>query len=134
MTAHIILLDLSRKSLAMACCRIKGKHCCQTVTEAITAVLEEWHIHWKTVSTVTDNATNFNKAFRVMAPSRVRLAAGLRRRPIHWMSILDLRPTRMMRMMTRSRRSMWKKSFTAATLMSQARWSSPCTSGARPIP
>ncbi len=64
MMAHMILLDLSRKSFAIACHRIKGKHCYQTVTEAIAAMMQEWHIHWK-VGMATDNTTNFNKAFRV---------------------------------------------------------------------
>ena len=64
MTVHTFLLDLSRKSYAIACRRIKGTHDYRKVTDEIKAVLDDWGIQWKTAGMVTDNASNFGKAFR----------------------------------------------------------------------
>jgi hypothetical protein len=70
-TAHIINNDtLGRKSYVLACRRIKFTH---TYSE-IASLLHEIHksfitnIH-TTVGTVTDNASNFGKAFKIFATS-----------------------------------------------------------------
>lgn len=77
-TAHWIDSEtLSRKSAALSCSRFKGRH----TYDAIASTLEQVHVKYgiasKTVLTITDNGTNFVKAFRVFSvPMALPLPAG----------------------------------------------------------
>jgi len=55
---------LQRKSSALACRRIMGSHSYDKLAEVIEQVLNEFNIQSKTTRLVTDNASNFAKAFR----------------------------------------------------------------------
>ncbi len=64
MTVHFFTKDLKRKSYAISCMRFRGSHSYDRITEKIKEVLEDWGIQWKTSGMTTDNATNFEKAFK----------------------------------------------------------------------
>lgn len=55
---------LKRHSAGIACRRLHGKHTYDVLAEAIKSVLSEYQILDKTLHCITDNATNFAKAFR----------------------------------------------------------------------
>ena len=66
MTAHWIdPADFSRKKAALACKRIKGRHTYDVVAEAIEEVHSAYGLTHKVTATVTDNGSNFVKAFKV---------------------------------------------------------------------
>jgi hypothetical protein len=58
---------LDHKSSALACRRIKGQHTYNVLASIIEKVNIEFHIHNKTIKTVTDNGSNFCKAFRLFS-------------------------------------------------------------------
>ncbi len=64
MTVHLFTKDLNRKSYAICCKRFRGSHSYDRITQMIKEVLEDWGIQWKTSGMTTDNATNFEKAFK----------------------------------------------------------------------
>lgn len=65
MTIHWLDPDtLERHSAGIACRRLIGKHTYDVLAEVIEAILTEYQILDKTLHVVTDNATNFAKAFR----------------------------------------------------------------------
>ncbi|KAL0146672.1 hypothetical protein M9458_058012, partial [Cirrhinus mrigala] len=67
-TAHWIEPDtLERKSVALACKRLKGTHSYDVLASALNDIHSEYNIREKIVRTTTDNASNFIKAFRVYA-------------------------------------------------------------------
>ncbi|XP_067249374.1 zinc finger BED domain-containing protein 4-like [Chanodichthys erythropterus] len=67
-TAHWIEPDtLERKSVALACKRLKGTHSYDVLASALNDIHSECNIREKIVWTTTDNASNFIKAFRVYA-------------------------------------------------------------------
>ncbi|XP_060881964.1 uncharacterized protein LOC132953601 [Metopolophium dirhodum] len=65
-TAHWIdPFTFERKSNAIACRRIIGKHTYDVLADMIELVLNEYKINTKVTYMVTDNASNFAKAFRL---------------------------------------------------------------------
>ena len=65
-TAHWITPEtLARQSVALACRRLKGSHTYDVLAEALTDVYQEFGLTCKNVvGCVTDNGSNFTKAFR----------------------------------------------------------------------
>lgn len=55
---------LERRSKGLACRRMVGRHTYENIAECIDKVLNEFDLTNKTTLIVTDNATNFAKAFR----------------------------------------------------------------------
>jgi hypothetical protein len=65
MTVHIINDLLERESFALACRRMKGSHTYDLLAEAISEIHSQFNLTQnKLVGTVTDNASNFHKAFK----------------------------------------------------------------------
>ncbi|XP_025098315.1 uncharacterized protein LOC112566373 [Pomacea canaliculata] len=63
-TCHF-LEGYERKSFALACKRVKGSHTHDVLATQLNSILREYKIQNKVVRIVTDNASNFVKAFRV---------------------------------------------------------------------
>lgn len=64
-TCHWIDKDtLERHSVALACTRLKGRHTYDAVAAKLNEIHAEYRIQNKVKSTVTDNGSNFVKAFR----------------------------------------------------------------------
>ena len=64
MTVHWLLPNLKRKSAALTCCRFFGSHTYDRIAEVICDVHNCHDLEFgKIVTTVTDNASNFAKAF-----------------------------------------------------------------------
>lgn len=59
--------SLERRSATLACKRIVGKHTYDVLAKEIFAILGSYMIQNKTLLMVTDNATNFIKAFRLFS-------------------------------------------------------------------
>lgn len=57
-------ITLERNSQALACRRMIGHHSYDNIAEYIDKVLNEFNKQNKTTLVVTDNASNFVKAFR----------------------------------------------------------------------
>lgn len=55
---------LERMSKGLACRRLHGRHTHDVLAKVIELVLIEFNIQDKTTCIVTDNARNFEKAFR----------------------------------------------------------------------
>lgn len=65
-TAHWIKKDLKRKSVALVCQRFKGTHSFDHISELILGINRDFGLTTqKLVASVTDNGSNFVKAFRV---------------------------------------------------------------------
>lgn len=65
MTAQSITKDLKRHSVALACQRFKGTHSYDRITDLIKQIYTEFGLTGaKLVASVTDNGSNFVKAFR----------------------------------------------------------------------
>lgn len=65
-TAHYISEDFSRKSFALCVRRFKGSHTFEKIAAIISRVHDEYQLkHAQVVATVTDNASNFKKSFRL---------------------------------------------------------------------
>ena len=66
MTAHVVDLEtLLRKSLAIAFERFSGIHSFDSIAEKIHEVHDKFGLNYKNIThTITDNASNFAKAFR----------------------------------------------------------------------
>jgi hypothetical protein len=63
-TAHWITCDLKRRSVALACRRVKGSHTYDVVAEHIMNIHSEFGLDHTNISfTVTDNGSNMVKAF-----------------------------------------------------------------------
>lgn len=69
MTAHWLNDDLSRGSAAIALRRFKGSHNHERIADLLTSIMDEFGISTKTISCVTDNASNFVKAFKEFGAS-----------------------------------------------------------------
>lgn len=71
MTCHLIdPITYERKSFVLGCKRIIGSHTYLNITETMTCMTQEYNIHYSKIShTVTDNASNFAKAFRTFSTS-----------------------------------------------------------------
>ncbi|KAK1883288.1 putative AC transposase [Dissostichus eleginoides] len=67
-TIHWINSTLQRKKAALACKRIRGRHTYDVIGAEIEEIHSSYGLHGKVVATVTDNASNFAKAFRVYQP------------------------------------------------------------------
>lgn len=66
MTVHWIdPTTMDRKSMGISCRRILGRHTYDILADAIESVLEDYGIKSKTSMIVTDNGSNFIKAFRI---------------------------------------------------------------------
>lgn len=67
-TAHYICPEtLKRKSVALACRRMIGRHTYDLLADIIETVLNEYQILLKVTKAVTDNAANFVKAFKIFS-------------------------------------------------------------------
>ena len=55
---------MERKSAALACARVKGRHTFDVVAAKICEIHAKYKIQCKVRATVTDNGSNFVKAFR----------------------------------------------------------------------
>ena len=67
-TAHWIDVDsLERRSVALACKRLKGSHTFDVLASALEDIHAEYAIREKVVKTTMDNGSNFMKAFSVFA-------------------------------------------------------------------
>uniref|UniRef100_A0A8C6KMI4 BED-type domain-containing protein n=1 Tax=Nothobranchius furzeri TaxID=105023 RepID=A0A8C6KMI4_NOTFU len=64
-TVHWINSTLQRNKAALACKRIKGSHTFDVIGAEMEEIHSTYGLHGKVVATVTDNASNFAKAFRV---------------------------------------------------------------------
>lgn len=65
MTIHWIDSEtLKRESAALACRRIKGRHTYDVLTKIMSDVFRDYGITNKVTRVVTDNGSNFIKAFR----------------------------------------------------------------------
>lgn len=65
MTVHFIdEQSLERRSAALVCQRLPGRHTYDVIATAVHAVLVEYKILHKTCVVITDNGSNFVKAFR----------------------------------------------------------------------
>ena len=63
-TAHWIREDLSRISVALACIRFKGSHTFDAIAEQLFNIDSDFGLdHHNIAFTVTDNGSNFVKAF-----------------------------------------------------------------------
>ncbi|KAL4090730.1 hypothetical protein QTP88_025511 [Uroleucon formosanum] len=71
MTCHFIdPITYERKSFVLGCKRIIGCHTYLNITETMTCMTQEYNIHYSKIShTVTDNASNFAKAFKTFSTS-----------------------------------------------------------------
>lgn len=69
MTCHYINeTNYNRHSYVLACKRIKGSHTHLNISKVITKIMQEYKINCEKVShIVTDNASNFGKAFRIFS-------------------------------------------------------------------
>ena len=65
-TVHWLDSELKRKSDALACRRIVGRHTYDMMASSIEEILVEFRTHYKT-SGAKDNGSNFVKAFRLSA-------------------------------------------------------------------
>lgn len=64
MTCHWIEENtLERRSAALACARIKGRHTFDVLAAKISEIHAEYKLQHKVRATVTDNGNNFVKAF-----------------------------------------------------------------------
>ena len=66
-TAHWIDSELKRRSVALACRRLIGRHTYDVIAEKMEDVLVEFSIHNKTTAATTDNGSNFVKAFTLFS-------------------------------------------------------------------
>lgn len=65
MTCHWIEEEtMERKSAALACARVKGRHTFDVLAAKICEIHAEYKVQHKVRATVTDNGSNFVKAFR----------------------------------------------------------------------
>ena len=73
-TAHWIDVDsLERRSVALACKRLKGSHTFDVLASALEDIHAEYAIREKVVKTTMDNGSNFMKAFSVFAACRMMM-------------------------------------------------------------
>ena len=64
-TVHILTDGLVRRNFAIACQRMEGRHTHDAVANVLNTILSSWGIQYKCSGMVTDNASNFAKAFNV---------------------------------------------------------------------
>jgi len=63
-TCHWInSISFKRESVALACCRLQGRHTYDVIAKALYKIHTTYKIQNKIVSTTTDNGSNFVKAF-----------------------------------------------------------------------
>ncbi len=62
-TAHTLDNNLERASFAIACRRMHERHTYDILAEMLEGIHSEYQIQYKVIGTVTDNGTNFCKAF-----------------------------------------------------------------------
>lgn len=72
MTCHWLEDSFERKSVALTCTRMYGGYTCETVIAKIQEIHSSYNIESKICSTVTDNGSNFVKAFREFLPEDER--------------------------------------------------------------
>ncbi|XP_035989476.1 uncharacterized protein LOC118561472 [Fundulus heteroclitus] len=70
-TVHWINSTLHRNKAALACKRIRGRHTYDVIGAEIEEIHSSYGLHGKVVATVTDNASNFAKAFSVCKPGNL---------------------------------------------------------------
>jgi len=64
-TGHWISNEYKRESVVLACSRFKGKHSFDRISQELNSVIEKFNIKKsKIVCVVTDNGSNFVKAFK----------------------------------------------------------------------
>lgn len=66
MTGHFIDDNLERQSVVLSCKRMKFSHTYQEIGKMLVSIHRNYNLHeGKVVGTVTDNASNFAKSFRI---------------------------------------------------------------------
>lgn len=77
-TAHVIdKATFERQSFAIACERFSGTHDFQSIADKLSSIIQEYSLSPRKISAiVTDNATNFAKAFQVFGIKHVSLSEG----------------------------------------------------------
>lgn len=76
-TAHWIADDLCRRSCALACRRFTGTHSYNYIAEFLNDVFTEYNLqHGQILATVTDNGSNFVKAFKEYSKEADIVATG----------------------------------------------------------
>ena len=68
-------VTLERRSVALACRRVTGRHTYNVIAETLNSVHVQYRIGAKVVLTVTNNAANFVKAFREYAADNSETSA-----------------------------------------------------------
>jgi len=63
-TCHWITKDFQRKSILLSLQRFPGKHTSDKIAELLSKVFSSYCLNDKIISVITDNGTNFCKAFR----------------------------------------------------------------------
>ena len=67
-TAHWLdKTNLSRKSAALACRRMEGRHTYDVIAKELVKIIQDFKIQKKASNAVTDSGSNFVKSFRVYA-------------------------------------------------------------------
>lgn len=64
MTCHWLEDNLERRSVALVCTQIRGRHTYETVAAKIQEIHASCNIQYKVRATVTDNGSNFVKEFK----------------------------------------------------------------------
>lgn len=71
-TVHWIEMNtLERKSAALACSRFRGRHTFDLIASTLEEIHTKYHISDKVLGTVTDNGSNFVKAFKIFSEPEV---------------------------------------------------------------
>lgn len=74
-TCHWLDEKFQRKSIALACKRFHGMHSYERIAEMITSINSEYDLnHSKIVATVTDNGSNFLKAFKEFGTESINVS------------------------------------------------------------
>ncbi len=73
MTAHTLVVEddcMKRRSYALACKRIKWTHSYDVIARALMDLLESYNIQYKKAGIITENGSNFCKAFKMFSPDQ----------------------------------------------------------------
>jgi hypothetical protein len=74
MTVHLLGPDMLRHSACLAVRRLIGSHTFDVIAKTIESIHKEFGIHSKVNCTITDNGSNFLKAFNVFGPDTATIS------------------------------------------------------------